>query len=204
MLVARWGTSWVLFDLGAACANKFHLGELVALSSFVAAHLLRIAAIRNRGLVLWLLFLRRAIQSVPQVTVMSIERSLTRILTISGHPPAIESVLRGQVLRTLMLIVLACLSGCVPSEAQGVVRTVAQFAHTAWGPKDGAPSVVDVLAQSADGYLWLGGPNGLYRFDGVVFESYQPQSGGPFPARRVSSLFALPNGDLWIGFPTGG
>ena len=83
-------------------------------------------------------------------------------------------------------------------------RTIAQFAHTAWGPKDGAPSVVEALAQSADGYLWLGSPDGLYRFDGVVFERYQPQSGDPLPARRVSSLLALPNGDLWIGFRAGG
>ena len=108
-----------------------------------------------------------------------------------------------QVLRTVVLIVLACVFGCGLSEAQKFERTIAQFAHTAWGPKDGAPNVVDVLAQSSDGYLWLAGPNGLYRFDGVVFESYKPQSGGPFPARRVSSLFALPNGDLWIGFPNG-
>jgi signal transduction histidine kinase/ligand-binding sensor domain-containing protein len=55
------------------------------------------------------------------------------------------------------------------------------------------------LAQTTDGYLWLGSTDGLYRFDGVVFELYQPQSGGPFPV-RVSSLLALPNGDLWIGF----
>jgi signal transduction histidine kinase len=79
-----------------------------------------------------------------------------------------------------------------------------QFAHTAWGPKDGAPSVVNALAQTADGYLWLGAPDGLYRFDGVVFERYQPQSSGPFPAREVRSLLALPNGDLWIGFRSGG
>jgi ligand-binding sensor domain-containing protein len=83
-------------------------------------------------------------------------------------------------------------------------RTIAQFAHTAWGPKDGAPSVVTALAQTSDGYLWLGSPDGLYRFDGVVFERYQPQSGGPFPVHTVSSLLALPNGDLWIGFSSGG
>jgi PAS domain S-box-containing protein len=54
-----------------------------------------------------------------------------------------------------------------------------------------------------DGYLWLGSADGLYRFDGVVFERYQPQSGGPFPAQDVTSLLALPNGDLWIGFIPG-
>jgi PAS domain S-box-containing protein len=79
-------------------------------------------------------------------------------------------------------------------------RTIAQFAHTSWGSKDRAPTAVTALAQSVDGYLWVGGPDGLYRFDGVVFEHYQPESGGPFPARTVSSLLALPNGDIWIGF----
>ena len=82
-------------------------------------------------------------------------------------------------------------------------RTIAQFAHTAWGPNDGAPSPITALAQTSDGYLWLGSPDGLYRFDGVVFERYQPQTGGPFPTQDVSSLLALPNGDLWIGFMPG-
>jgi ligand-binding sensor domain-containing protein len=59
------------------------------------------------------------------------------------------------------------------------------------------------LAQTSDGYLWLGTHDGLYRFDGVVFERYQPQTGGPFPVGTVSSLLALPNGDLWIAFQPG-
>jgi len=80
---------------------------------------------------------------------------------------------------------------------------IAQFAHTAWGPKEGAPSAITALAQSVDGYLWLGNHDGLYRFDGVVFERYQPQAGGPLPVGTVSSLLALPNGDLWIAFQPG-
>jgi len=96
-----------------------------------------------------------------------------------------------------------CVLVCVSGSAQGWERTIAQFQHTAWGPKDGASGVVRALAQTSAGYLWLGSPDGLYRFDGVVFERYQPQSGGPFPARPVNSLLALPNGDLWIGFLPG-
>jgi ligand-binding sensor domain-containing protein len=41
---------------------------------------------------------------------------------------------------------------------------------------------------------------GLYRFDGVSFEWYEPQSGPAFPSSNITSLLALPNGDLWIGF----
>jgi ligand-binding sensor domain-containing protein len=103
-----------------------------------------------------------------------------------------------RTLEVCLFLVLACSCGT----ALDSDRTIAQFAHTAWGPKDGAPSPVTALAQTSDGYLWLGSPDGLYRFDGVVFERYQPPSGGPFPA-RVSSLLALPNGDLWIGFRPG-
>jgi PAS domain S-box-containing protein len=99
---------------------------------------------------------------------------------------------------------LTCAGSTAPPPApQDWERTIGQFQHTAWGPKDGAPSPVTRLAQTSDGYLWLGGHDGLYRFDGVVFERYQPQSGGPFPVGTVSSLLALPTGDLWIAFMPG-
>ena len=104
---------------------------------------------------------------------------------------------RLRMLEVCLFLVLACCSCCAALDSD---RTIAQFAHTAWGPKDGAPSPVTALAQTSDGYLWLGNPAGLYRFDGVVFEHYQPQSGDPFPGSSVTSLLALPNGDLWIGF----
>jgi ligand-binding sensor domain-containing protein len=94
--------------------------------------------------------------------------------------------------RTLEVCLFLALAYCSCSAAFGNDRTIAQFAHTAWGPKDGAPSVVKALAQSADGYLWVGSSDGLYRFDGVNFERYQPQSGGPFPAKDVTSLLAFP------------
>jgi ligand-binding sensor domain-containing protein len=114
-----------------------------------------------------------------------------------------EQVARRSVVRTLavcLFLVLAC--SCAAGFDSD--RTIAQFAHTSWGSKDGAPNAVSALAQTPDGYLWLGGTDGLYRFDGVVFEHYQPQSGGPFPVGSVSQLLALPNGDLWIVFRTGG
>jgi signal transduction histidine kinase/ligand-binding sensor domain-containing protein len=107
---------------------------------------------------------------------------------------------------------LACGDSSAPSAApqrvastsvQGWDRTIAQFQHTAWDAKEGAPGHIRALAQTADGYLWLGTPSGLYRFDGISFERYEPHSGGPFPGRVVSSLLPLPNGDLWIGFSFG-
>ena len=99
---------------------------------------------------------------------------------------------------------LSCAGSTAPPPApRDWERTIKQFQHTAWGPKDGAPSPVTRLAQTSDGYLWMGSHDGLYRFDGVVFEHYQPQSGAPFPVGTVSALLALPNGDLWIAFMPG-
>jgi ligand-binding sensor domain-containing protein len=55
------------------------------------------------------------------------------------------------------------------------------------------------LAQTAVGYLWVGTTQGLYRFNGISFEQYQPGE-GKFPSRSILSLFADRSGDLWIGY----
>jgi len=107
------------------------------------------------------------------------------------------------ILRTLLIGLLGMLSS-VPALADAGDRTISQFQHTAWTAKDGAPTTILSMAQTADGYLWLGTLNGLFRFDGVRFEQYQPRSGGNFPSNEIASLFALPDGRLWIGFIQGG
>ena len=104
-----------------------------------------------------------------------------------------------RVLQVWLFLALACSSAAASSGD----RTMAQFAHTSWGPKSGVPAPILALAQTSDGYLWVGSGDGLYRFDGVVFEHYEPQSGGPLPCCAVTALLALPNGDLWIAYAPG-
>ena len=58
------------------------------------------------------------------------------------------------------------------------------------------------LAQTADGFLWVGTTEGLYRFDGMTFEAYKPEAGN-FPATGIYTLEAAPDG-LWIGYLSGG
>ncbi|MET0616631.1 MAG: two-component regulator propeller domain-containing protein, partial [Luteibacter sp.] len=82
-------------------------------------------------------------------------------------------------------------------------RGIEQFYHTAWTVREGAPGQVTALAQTADGYLWLGTQTGLFRFDGVHFERYRPGVGGDFLASSVASLHAPPSGGLWVGFRYG-
>lgn len=79
-------------------------------------------------------------------------------------------------------------------------RTLTQFHHTAWTAKDGAPSQISALAQTADGYLWIGSARGLFRFDGVEFEPYVPPADVTLPTHNIIALLATPDGGLWIAF----
>jgi signal transduction histidine kinase/ligand-binding sensor domain-containing protein len=90
-----------------------------------------------------------------------------------------------------------------PAFALDPARNIRDFQHTAWSGADGAPSDVWSLAQTTDGYLWLGTGSGLYRFDGVRFERFQAaNSRGPAES-DIGGLLAARDGTLWIGYRTG-
>ena len=93
---------------------------------------------------------------------------------------------------------------CVPLYGIDRDRSLDQLYHTGWTYAEGAPGEVHALAQTTDGYLWLGTATGLFRSDGTRFQSYKPQSGQAFPQRNVVSLFAVPDGGLWVGYWYGG
>jgi hypothetical protein len=93
---------------------------------------------------------------------------------------------------------------CGTAYGQRRDRTIFQFQHTGWTAKEGAPASTWGLAQTADGYLWMATPTGLYRFDGIQFELYQPPSGQRFRSDYIESLKATPDGGMWIGFNGGG
>jgi signal transduction histidine kinase/ligand-binding sensor domain-containing protein len=83
-------------------------------------------------------------------------------------------------------------------------KTISQFTHTSWSAKDGIPGPVQAIAQTPDGYLWLGTRAGLYRFDGLRFISWEAARGGdPLPQSSIRSLFTARDGSLWMGFGAG-
>ena len=106
--------------------------------------------------------------------------------------------------RQALSILLVALIPCGMAHGQRRDRTIFQFQHTGWTAKDGAPGSAWALEQTPDGYLWMGTPTGLYRFDGIRFELYQPPSGQRFRSDYIVSLLATPDGGLWIGYRTGG
>lgn len=97
-----------------------------------------------------------------------------------------------------------CVCLCVPAFSLDRDRRIEQSYYTFWNEKDGAPSQISALAQTEDGYLWIASQRGLFRFDGVRFEEYQPQPGVELPSYSIFALMPTPDGGLWIAFsPTG-
>ena len=65
----------------------------------------------------------------------------------------------------VLSIWLAC---CSFAFALDPALDISQYAHTAWKVRDGfAKGFIYAIAQTPDGYLWLGTEFGLLRFDGV-------------------------------------
>src|ERR1043165_4391478 len=77
---------------------------------------------------------------------------------------------------------------------------ISQHAHTAWRVRDGfSKGVITSLAQTPDGYLWVGTESGLLRFDGIHQIVWKPPAGQQLPGSLITSLLAARDGTLWIG-----
>jgi len=59
------------------------------------------------------------------------------------------------------------------------------------------------IAQTTDGYLWIGTQHGLLRFDGVRFVPWEPRLGDQALSLRVDGLLGARDGSLWIGTEAG-
>jgi signal transduction histidine kinase/ligand-binding sensor domain-containing protein len=73
------------------------------------------------------------------------------------------------------------------------------FQTEVWTAENGLPdSSVTALAQTPDGYLWVGTYNGLLRFDGLNFETFDPENTPALGHARIRSLVLDKRGTLWI------
>jgi len=91
------------------------------------------------------------------------------------------------------------------SSAQQLRSLDSRYVITSWTEQDGlASNQVEALAQTPDGYLWIGTQGGLMRFDGVRFVRPDAADGRTLPAEGVSVLHVSRDGSLWVGFAGAG
>ena len=82
-------------------------------------------------------------------------------------------------------------------------KGLTQYSRTVWTQQQGLPQdTVRSIAQTVDGYLWVGTDEGLARFDGYEFSTFRKGS-GDLPSNSITALAATSDGALWIGTPSG-
>jgi signal transduction histidine kinase/ligand-binding sensor domain-containing protein len=88
-----------------------------------------------------------------------------------------------------------------PSSAEPA-DTLRAYLTQVWQTEDGLPqNAIQAIAQTRDGYLWIGTPAGLVRFDGVRFTVFNQ---GQLQNNNIHALLEDRTGRLWIGTYGGG
>jgi ligand-binding sensor domain-containing protein len=74
------------------------------------------------------------------------------------------------------------------------------YSQRVWQSSNGLPEdFAQALAQTPDGYLWIGTSGGLMRFDGSRFVVFNHENEPAFHDDSVYSLFTSKDGTLWAG-----
>jgi len=98
------------------------------------------------------------------------------------------------------LFAIAALGALIgPACALNPQRALTQYTRTVWTQEHGLPQdTVRAIAQTKDGYLWIGTDEGLAQFDGYDFVVFNKENGS-LPSNSVGALWAAKDGSLWIG-----
>jgi len=96
-------------------------------------------------------------------------------------------------------------SAVAPAQPVSQSQLASDYTIRNWQTEDGLPqnSVTGIL-QTKDGYLWSGTFNGLVRFDGVKFTTFNTANSPAMGSDSVVCLFEDRLGQLWIGTDGGG
>jgi len=98
-----------------------------------------------------------------------------------------------------LLIVLFVLAFAQPALAIDPNRAMSQYIRDYWGPKNGfLGGQVNAIAQTSDGYLWIGAEKGLFRFDGRSFVDVRQLNPALSHISEVIGLIEDVDGDMWI------
>jgi ligand-binding sensor domain-containing protein/signal transduction histidine kinase len=101
--------------------------------------------------------------------------------------------------RFWLLLALAALCLANRSLAIDPHRTFSQYIRDQWSAGNGFPGgKVNAFAQTADGYLWIGTAEGLFRFDGMNFVTAQQLDPSFRSITNVLGLTTDSEGNLWV------
>jgi ligand-binding sensor domain-containing protein/anti-sigma regulatory factor (Ser/Thr protein kinase) len=111
---------------------------------------------------------------------------------------------RAQVIRAMGLLLLLALSW-TPQRLGAATNYVTRYDLRVWQTDEGLPqNSVHAIAQTPDGYLWVGTREGVARFDGVRFTQLDLPAAGHVKHAFINALVVDRDGGLWIASETNG
>ncbi len=103
-----------------------------------------------------------------------------------------------------MLVIAGSSVAQSPIAGLDPAKALTQYQMDVWGADDGLPQKsIYFMLQSHDGYLWLGTQEGLVRFDGIEFRTYD-KTNSALVRNAISVLHESDDGVIWVGTREGG
>jgi ligand-binding sensor domain-containing protein/signal transduction histidine kinase len=88
--------------------------------------------------------------------------------------------------------------------SRGEAAGTPEYLVRSWHIEDGLPDAsILAIEQTPDGYLWLGTPRGLVRFDGAQFRLFEAGAASGLPEARITDLLVDHHGALWAAGVSG-
>ena len=135
--------------------------------------------------------MRQSPESETVIAIVDDDPSMGKV-----HERAEES----RIVRRVAIALGVLIAGCGCGFALNPSLDISQYGHEAWTVRSGLiKGNIYTIAQTADGYLWLGSEFGLFRFDGVHTIPWQPPAGQRLPNPFIFRLLGTRDGALWIG-----
>ena len=116
------------------------------------------------------------------------------------------STIHARTITTIALTVVLGTAVAIPLHASlNPSRPLTQYIQDVWNAQAGLPQgSVLALAQSHEGYLWVGTEDGLARFDGVRFALFDKTNTPDLQSNHIQALLVDHQNSLWIGTAGGG
>src|ERR1044071_7452778 len=83
-------------------------------------------------------------------------------------------------------------------------KLIMQYGHSIWRTEDGLPqNTVRAIIQTKDGYMWFATDDGLVRFDGIRFVTFDSRNTAEIKSSSIQTLYEDRDNNLWIATDAG-
>jgi ligand-binding sensor domain-containing protein/signal transduction histidine kinase len=117
----------------------------------------------------------------------------------------LTQTVRNKWIAAAILLTVAVAQAEASQVQDGSLSDSREFVPRVWRAQDGLPeNLIQAISETPDGYLWVGTPGGLVRFDGARFVVYNRANNPAFANDSIHVIYAAQDSSLWIGTDGGG